>query len=68
MIHLKTRAGKFFGLPCFVLFLRHMYAICLGNNFDKHNFKHLRHFIVQREVADFITSISLVKTEPGIVN
>lgn len=61
MINLKTKTGK-------LIFVRHMYAVCTGNNFYKYNFKHLRHFIVQRKVADFITTISLVKTEPGIVN
>lgn len=45
-----------------------MYAIWTGNNFYTQNCKHLRYFIVQREVADIITALSLVKMEPGIVN
>lgn len=61
MINLKTKTGK-------LIFFRHMYAFWTGNNFYTQNFKHLRHFIVQRKVADLITTVSLVKMEPGIVN
>lgn len=32
------------------------------------SFRHLRHFLVQSKVADFITTLRLVKMEPGIVN
>ena len=45
-----------------------MYAIWTGKNFYTQNFKHLRYFIVQRKVADFITTVSLAKMEPGRVN
>lgn len=31
-------------------------------------FRHLRHFLVQSKVADFITTLRLVKMEPRIVS
>lgn len=44
-----------------------MDAIWTGSHFFFY-FRHLRHFLVQSKVADFITTLRLVKMEPGIVN